>query len=193
MKEAVSPPLLVADPLILPLAVGGQRTIGDIEVTSFLTSHDAIAPCGYLLCAGGCRVCIVTDCGVATSSMLEAILHADLLVLEANYDREQLMRGPYPYMLKSRILGPTGHLSNDQAAEIILQTWRFDSVRWLWLAHLSRTNNTPTLALNGVSTRLREAGANLAQVHISTLPPGMGPTWDSTQLWLSRDMWEMRS
>ncbi len=174
-----------------PFPVGTRRKIGDIEAISFPISHDAIAPCGYLLMAGGCRVCIVTDSGEVTPEMLTRIGEADLLILEANHDRERLIRGPYPQMLKQRILGPTGHLSNDQTADAVLRTWRADSVRWLWLAHLSRTNNTPALALKSVRTRLQAAGANLSHIHISTLPPGMGGVWDSTQLWHSGSLWEM--
>jgi phosphoribosyl 1,2-cyclic phosphodiesterase len=175
----------------IALSTGSRCTVGDIEVTSFPISHDAIAPCGYLLNAGGCRVCVVTDSGEVTPEMLAMMRQADLLVLEANHDRERLLRGPYPQRLKQRILSATGHLSNDQAAEAILRTWRTDSVRWLWLSHLSRTNNTPSLALNGVRAQLQAAGANLAQVHISVSPPGMGSVWDSTQLWNSPSLWVM--
>ncbi|GAC1382909.1 MAG: MBL fold metallo-hydrolase [Ktedonobacteraceae bacterium] len=181
---------LVTMPNIL-LPVGARYLVGDIEVVSFPTSHDAISPCGYLLQAGGCRVCIVTDTGEVTPAMLAAMQHADLLILESNHDRERLLRGPYPYHLKQRILSPTGHLSNDQAAEAVLRTWRVDSIRWLWLAHLSRTNNTPKLALRSMYARLTAANANLAQIHISTLPPGLGCVWDSTQLWHEPSLWEM--
>jgi phosphoribosyl 1,2-cyclic phosphodiesterase len=124
--------------------------------------------------------------------MLEAMHQADLLILESNHDRERLLRGPYPYHLKQRILSPTGHLSNDQAADAVLRTWRTDSVRWLWLAHLSRTNNTPRLALRSMLANLEAAKANLAQIHISVLPPGMGHMWDSTQLWENPSLWEMQ-
>jgi phosphoribosyl 1,2-cyclic phosphodiesterase len=174
------------------LAVGSRRVIGDIEVVSFAVSHDAVAPCGYLLNAGGCRVCVAIDSGEITSSMLEAMKYADLLVLESNHDRERLLRGPYPYALKQRILSPRGHLSNDQAAEAVLRTWRTDSVRWLWLSHLSRTNNTPRLAMNSMRTRIQEARANLAQIHISVLPPDIGGMWDSRQLWHVPSLWDMQ-
>src|SRR5579884_3973363 len=176
---------------ILSLPVGSQCTIGDIEVLSFPISHDAVAPCGYLLQAGGCRVCVITDSGEVTATMLDMIRQADLLILEANHDRERLLRGPYPQALKQRILSSTGHLSNDQTADAILQTWRSDSVRWLWLSHLSRTNNTPGLAFNHLRQRIIAAGASLSQAHISVLSPGMGAMWDSTQLWHSRSLWEM--
>jgi phosphoribosyl 1,2-cyclic phosphodiesterase len=134
---------------------------------------------------------MVTDTGEVTETMLQVMQHADLLVLESNHDRQRLLRGPYPYKLKQRILSSTGHLSNDQAAEAVLRTWRNDSVRWLWLAHLSRTNNTPTLALETMRAHLRAVSANLAQVHLAALPPGMGHVWDSTQLWHTPSLWEM--
>ena len=174
-----------------PLPAGTSCVIGDIEVRSFPVSHDAIAPCGYILSAGGCRVCIITDSGEVTPVMLEAIAQADLLILESNHDRARLLGGPYPYHLKQRILSPTGHLSNAQAAEAVLRTWRADAVRWLWLAHLSRTNNTHKLALSSMQQSLRAAGANLAQLHISVLGREIGATWDSTRLWHDTHLWEM--
>ena len=175
----------------LAFPVGTQSSIGDIEITSFPISHDAVAPCGYLLQAGGCRVCIVTDSGEVTSVMLDAMQYADLLILESNHDRERLIRGPYPQHLKKRILSPTGHLSNDQAADAVLRTWRTDGVRWLWLAHISKTNNTQTLALDSMRRRLQAANVNLSHIHISVSPPNMGRVWDSTQLWHSESLWEM--
>lgn len=185
-----APEIIEHDSNVLP--VGSHRTIGDIEVRSFPVSHDAAAPCGYLLSAGGCRVCVVIDTGEVTDVMLEAISQADLLVLESNHDRERLLRGPYPYHLKQRILSPSGHLSNDQAAGAVLRTWRNDGVRWLWLSHLSRTNNTPRLALETMRTRITEAKANPAQVHLSVLSPSMGGEWDSRQLWQQDALWEMQ-
>jgi len=176
--------------LLHPLPVGACSVIDDIEVLPFPVSHDAAEPCGYLLSAGGWHVGVVIDSGEVTPSMLDAMRHADLLILESNHDQDRLLRGPYPYYLKQRILSATGHLSNDQAAEAVLRTWRADSLRWLWLSHLSRTNNTPRLALKSMVTRLDAAKANLSQIHISVLPPGMGRVWDSTQLWHEPSLWE---
>jgi hypothetical protein len=54
--------------------------------------------------------------------------------------------------LKERVLGPLGHLANQQAAELAvsLQDTR---VSRLVLAHLSRSNNTPDRALDVVRSR----------------------------------------
>lgn len=190
--QAETGEMLSWSPVSEPISVGSGRLVGDIEIKSFPVSHDAAAPCGYLLSSGGCRICIAIDSGEVTPAMLEAIFQADLLILESNHDRQRLVRGPYPYHLKQRILSPTGHLSNDQAADAVLHTWRADSIRWLWLSHLSRTNNTPKLALNSMLNRLQAARASLSQIHISVLPPGMGYSWDSTQLWREPSLWELQ-
>ncbi|HVB72103.1 MAG TPA: MBL fold metallo-hydrolase [Ktedonobacteraceae bacterium] len=192
IQHAFTEDKVSTDSLFQALPSDSYTLIGDIEVTSFPVSHDAVAPCGFLLSAGGCRVCVTIDTGEVSSAMLEMMRQADLLILESNHDRERLLRGPYPYMLKQRILGATGHLSNDQAAEAVLRTWRDDAVRWLWLSHLSRTNNTPQLALNTMRARISEAGANPAQAHITVLSQHMGGIWDSTQLWHSPTLWEMQ-
>lgn len=183
---AAQVPVIVLDHSVFPahdFPLGTRRTIGDIEVTSFAISHDAIAPAGYLLQAGGCRVCLVTDSGEVTAAMLEYMQHADLLILESNHDRERLRRGPYPWSLKQRILSSTGHLSNDQAAVALLRIWREGGMRWLWLAHLSRTNNTPEIAQESMHAYLHKAHANLAHIRIAPLPHTLGPIWDSTHLW----------
>ena len=182
-SHMLSEPSNNTDPLFTPFPVGSRRTLGDIEVTSFATSHDAVAPCGYRLSADGFRVCIITDTGKVTPEMLKAISRVDLLILESNHDRERLLAGPYPSSLKRRILSASGHLSNAQAASAVRRAWSRNSVRCLWLAHLSRTNNTPALAITSMRTHLQNAGLNLSQVTIAALPPGMGEIWDSSGLW----------
>jgi phosphoribosyl 1,2-cyclic phosphodiesterase len=175
-----------------PFSVGSCCVIGDIKVRSFPVSHDAAAPCGYLLSAGGCRICIAIDSGEVTATMLEMMSQADLLIIESNHDLQRLLNGPYPYIVKQRILSNLGHLSNDQAAEAVLRTWRTDSIRWIWLSHLSLVNNTPEIALSIMRSHIKFAGANPDQVHLTALPPGIGSVWDSSQLWEMPSLWEMK-
>jgi hypothetical protein len=111
--------------------------------------------------------------------VVEAMRGAHLLVLEANHDRERLLAGPYPWHLKRRILSSTGHLSNAQTSEALGHALD-DGPRWVWLAHLSRTNNTPDLARAHVRGYLRERGLGHVEVRVS--PPAMGPAWDSSEL-----------
>ncbi len=162
------------------LAIGSSIRIGTLDISSFRVSHDAVAPCGYLIRSQSWRVCVALDTGNVEPPLLEALRAAHLLVLEANHDRERLINGPYPWHLKQRILSPTGHLSNEQAANA-LEAIVDDTPRWVWLAHLSRTNNTPDLARAQIVERLTRLGATSVQPDV--LPPGPGPAWDSASLW----------
>jgi phosphoribosyl 1,2-cyclic phosphodiesterase len=164
----------------VPLTVGQSTRVGALDVQSFPTSHDAVAPCGFLISGSAWKVCIVTDTGETTSPVVEAMREAHLLVIEANHDRERLLSGPYPLHLKRRILSATGHLSNQQTSEALASTLD-DGPRWVWLAHLSRTNNTPALARTQVRDFLRSRGLGHARIEVA--PPGVGPTWDSSALW----------
>jgi phosphoribosyl 1,2-cyclic phosphodiesterase len=52
--------------------------------------------------------------------------------------------GPYPWSLKQRVMGRRGHLSNDAAADYLLES--FDArVGTLVLGHLSEQNNHPEI------------------------------------------------
>ena len=94
-----------------------------------------------------------------TDEAAELLPGVDLAVLEANHDVETLCSGPYPYALKQRILGCRGHLSNADAGEfaaVLAEGGASEIV----LAHLSRENNTPAMALSAVETALAAAGAS---------------------------------
>ncbi len=173
--SAVLPP-----PERLELPTGRTTRLGGLAIRSFLISHDAVAPCGFVLSTGAWCVAVVTDCGLVSEAMIEALRPAHLLVIEANHDKQRLLDGPYPWPLKQRILSPTGHLSNDQTAEALLRILD-DGPRWVWLAHLSRTNNRPDLARAQVRERLHSHG--LKHIAPQPLPPAEGPTWDSAALW----------
>ena len=77
--------------------------------------------------------------------------------MEANYDEDMLRMGPYPYYLKERITGSTGHLSNATTADFLAAHFP-QGLRHIWLCHLSRENNHPELAVKTVELRLKEHG-----------------------------------
>ena len=130
-------------------------TIEDITVYAFRTLHDAIEPYGYHICSSGKRIAILTDTGVVTDEMIECASDADVFILESNHDTEILRRGSYPWYLKRRILSDYGHLSNSQAADVLLRLFAYsDKKRVVLLAHLSDENNTPAIAEQTVLTAL---------------------------------------
>jgi len=134
-------------------------SIGDLTIQAFRTLHDAIEPYGYTVIHEGKQIAIVTDTGIFSEEMLYNVMHADLLVLEANHDTEILRRGPYPEHLKQRILSEHGHLSNRQAAEALCRIASMNKKkRVVLLAHLSNENNNPTIAEQTVCARLADDG-----------------------------------
>jgi phosphoribosyl 1,2-cyclic phosphodiesterase len=126
----------------------GQRfTIGDIEVHAFAIPHDAADPIGFTFRADGVKLALVTDLGYMPQLVKVHLRDADCLVLESNHDLDMLKVGPYPWVVKQRVLSRTGHLSNHAVSEYLADPDGFDArARFLVLAHLSLENNNPDLA-----------------------------------------------
>ena len=132
-------------------------SVRDCTVTPFPTSHDAPGSRGYRFDTPGGSFGLLTDSGVVTEEAEAVLPGVALAVLEANHDVEAVRSGPYPYFLKKRILGPGGHLRNEDAAAFAVTLARAGA-REIVLAHLSRENNTPAMALRAVETALSAAG-----------------------------------
>jgi len=130
---------------------------GEFRVTPFTVPHDSSDNVGYCIEAQGKTFCIVTDAGCVTDEMAGFIGRADFLVIEANHDREMLSNGPYPQILKQRIASTTGHLSNTQCGEALVQHMG-EQLSHVWLCHLSEENNHPELARKTVEAILRSYG-----------------------------------
>ena len=138
--------------------VPGQTfALGSCTVHPFAISHDAPGACGYRLDTEDGSVGLMTDSGYVTEEAADTLCGCDLVLLEANHDVETLECGPYPYYLKQRILGSSGHLSNETAARFAV-TLADSGTRELILSHLSRENNTPAMAYNAVERALSAAG-----------------------------------
>lgn len=131
--------------------------LGDFTVTPFSVPHDSSDNVGYFISAGGTTFCIITDAGCVTPTMASYITRAQHLVIEANYDDEMLLHGPYPQHLKIRIQSGTGHLCNTDCGNAIAQNMSED-LRRVWLCHLSEENNHPELARKTVESVLRSYG-----------------------------------
>lgn len=140
-----------------PLPPCRPRDLDGFTITAVPTSHDAPGSCGFRLDTLDGGVGILTDTGYVTDEAAEILPGVDLAVLEANHDVETLRSGPYPYYLKRRILGTEGHLCNEDAAHFAVALAKAGASE-LILAHLSRENNTPAMALRAVETALSAAG-----------------------------------
>lgn len=143
----------------LAVNIEKQKTlqIGEFTVTPFNVPHDSTDCVGYSIEYGNITFVLVTDCGETTDEIRSYISKANYLVLEANHEPEKLLAGPYPLHLKERILGATGHLSNEDCAKAIVSAAP-PNLKHVWLCHLSDENNHPELARKTIENILRSNG-----------------------------------
>ncbi len=138
-------------------ATGEDFQIGDLTIRPFPVPHDAAEPVGFSVFADGRQISVCTDAGYISEEMFAEILEADLLLLEANHEKEMLLFGRYPYHLKQRILGDEGHLSNLSCGEGLCRIVNENpKKRQVLLGHLSNENNTPDVALQAIINTLEE-------------------------------------
>ena len=160
----------------------------NVRVDVVEISHDAREPVSYAFTCGGEKLAVVTDTGIITDSIFEAISDADKLVFESNHDEGLLMYGEYPYPVKMRIKSDHGHLSNKYAGETLAKLLenrktmaagmvhgpseagdRSPRPLEIMLAHLSFHNNAPYYARNTIVPILKENGFEMDEDYTLTI------------------------
>ncbi|MEP6739390.1 MAG: MBL fold metallo-hydrolase [Caldimonas sp.] len=131
---------------------GEAIAVGDIELHPFTVAHDAAEPLQLRCGDGNVRLVVLTDLGSITAHTLDNVAGCDALVLECNHDLAMLAASRYPAMLKARIGGRYGHLSNAMAVEVLAGD-AGARLRHLVAAHLSGENNRPDLARAALAAR----------------------------------------
>jgi phosphoribosyl 1,2-cyclic phosphodiesterase len=144
-------------PEIRRFRAGEAFALGGLTVHPFATTHDAADPVGFTLASRGLRMGIATDLGTVTNLVRHHLRDCAALVLEANHDPEMLMNGPYPWHLKQRVRGRSGHLSNADARDLLMEI-DHDRLRHIVLGHLSAENNRPDLALGTIREAMDRRG-----------------------------------
>jgi phosphoribosyl 1,2-cyclic phosphodiesterase len=124
---------------------GQTLDFGPVTVETIPTPHDAVDGVGFVICAGGRRLGVLTDLGHVFDGLDSVVASLDAVFLESNYDPGMLKNGPYPPFLKNRISGRAGHISNSECAELV--SVHGSRLRWACLSHLSEQNNSPEIAL----------------------------------------------
>ncbi len=138
--------------------------IGDIEVAPFIVPHDAREPVQAVFSDGAVKLGVATDLGSSTAHVIEMLSGLNSLVLECNHDETLLNHSAYPYSLKKRIMGNWGHLSNDQAADILRSVDR-SKLKNVIAAHLSEENNRTELACNALAKVMNCASSDIEPAH----------------------------
>ena len=132
--------------LLCEIPKEGELSFPGILVKVCGISHDAKDPVAFSFETEGHKIAMATDLGCITPQIVRHLSGAEVLYLESNYDRYMLLAGPYPYSLKQRIMSDVGHLSNEDSARLVSHVVH-EKLRYIVLAHLSKENNVPDLAL----------------------------------------------
>ncbi|HRO42281.1 MAG TPA: MBL fold metallo-hydrolase [Flavipsychrobacter sp.] len=131
--------------LSVPFVPYQSVEVGALSITAFPKYHDAIDPHSFIVQGNNVNIGVFTDIGECCNHVTTQFAKCHAAFLETNYDEQMLENGRYPYHLKKRISGMHGHLSNTQALELFV-THRTPALQYLFLSHLSKDNNCPTLA-----------------------------------------------
>jgi phosphoribosyl 1,2-cyclic phosphodiesterase len=146
-----------------------------LRVEAIPLSHDGGATFGFRIegktvrRGGWLGVGFLADTGRWSETMVEALAGSTVLAVEFNHDVVlQRTSGRSPFLIE-RVLSDEGHLSNEQAAELVhavLRRSKRSDVRHIVLLHLSEECNRPELALRAAHKAVRSAGGR-AQVVVA--------------------------
>ena len=120
-------------------------SIGHTGIIPFEIPHDSQIHSGFRIETRETEIGYATDIGYLTPIIYDHMAHADILFIEANYDKKMLQNGHYPHHVKKRIMGNGGHISNTEC-RTLLEKVSHPKLRRVILAHLSEQNNIPALA-----------------------------------------------
>ena len=144
--------------------------INSLNIEIINASHDVPA-FGFIISDSDKKILYLTDTGYINRKYYNKLENLDAYIIESNHDEKMLMEGPYPYVLKQRVVSDKGHLSNRYTGKFLNKTIG-DKTKYIILAHLSENNNTEDLALEQVNDELKD-NTNLknliiAKQHIET-------------------------
>ncbi|MHB8482756.1 MAG: MBL fold metallo-hydrolase [Nitrospiria bacterium] len=140
--------------------------IKDFWIYPFSVPHDAQDTVCFTIHYEEWKVGIATDFGMINPSVISALQKTDILVLEFNHDLELLEKGPYHTSLKERIRSNYGHLSNEDSAALLKQLLH-PSLRHVYLAHLSKANNSHEIAYLAASRVIQESDMESTALHLT--------------------------
>ena len=150
----------------MTIHTGQTITINDLSIETFTKCHDTADPMGLVLSSDGSRLGLITDLGRSTQVVEDRLRGCHALIIEFNHDQKMLEDGPYPWEVKRRIKGSEGHLSNQQAGEL-LEAVAHKDLNLVILAHISKVNNDELRAFKEARDALTRRGLKNTKILIS--------------------------
>lgn len=141
-------------------STGETFEFGDLEIHPFSIQHDTLDPVAFTIRTGALKLGFCTDLGFVTSLVSNQLRECDYLYLEANHQVSMVHACSRPMVYKQRVLGRTGHLSNEATGNLLTQI-AHSGLKHVHLAHLSSECNSPEVALQVIRGILEEKGIHL--------------------------------
>lgn len=138
-------------------STGETFEFADLEIHPFTIPHDTMDPVAFTIRTSALKLGFCTDLGFATSLVKTQLRDCDHLYLEANHKPSMVHACSRPMHYKQRVLGRTGHLSNEACGELLCDV-AHDKLKHVHLAHLSSECNTPAIAIDTVKEFLATRG-----------------------------------
>jgi len=161
------------------METGASVELDGLRIESYGISHDAAEPVGYCFYHGGQQLTLATDLGYMSSKVKEKLEGADAIILETNHDVDMLRMGHYPWNIKRRILSDLGHLSNESAADGLIDILS-PRLKAVYMAHLSREHNMLDLARLTLNSIAKERGVDFEAkgVRLMNTYPDRSTKWE---------------
>jgi phosphoribosyl 1,2-cyclic phosphodiesterase len=137
---------------------GSPFEINGLRIECFPVPHDAVDPVGFTFQDEISKLGILSDVGRVTNLIRDRLQGAHTLFVEANYDTKLLDEDTKrPWSTKQRINSSHGHLSNEQAAELV-SALAHEALHQVVLGHLSEDCNHPERAVGFIKAALTPHG-----------------------------------
>lgn len=144
---------LGACPKFRIFTTGESFVFEDLEIHPFSIQHDTVDPVAFTLRLDSLKLGVCTDLGIVTTLVRASLRGCDYLVVEANHEPSMVHACPRPPIYKQRVLGRSGHLSNEACAALVEEV-KGDKLKHVHLAHLSQECNAEVTALETVRKKL---------------------------------------
>ena len=148
-------------PHVVPNDPGDVWESDGIRIETHEVPHDSVQCVCFRMELGTKTFGYATDIGHLSHEVQDTVFGCDTVFIESNHDLSMLKNGPYPYVIKQRILGKFGHLSNEECSRFLPYLVRGGTEN-IVLAHLSTQNNLPEIAFKVARDKLGDNGFSVA-------------------------------
>jgi phosphoribosyl 1,2-cyclic phosphodiesterase len=162
-----------------PVEAEESFAIGALGFRGFPVPHDSVDPLGWVVGERktGFRLGYTGDAGHCTTWMTETLAAADRVLIHAHHDEDLLhAAADLSAGTRQRFLNRHGHLSNDQARDLVARLAARGRLDGVLLGHLHPRWNSPARALAEIESGLAAVARQEIPVHC--LRPGQLHDWE---------------